>query len=273
MFDVQIKRMHEYKRQLLNVLHVVTLYNRILQNPGDHVVPRTVIFGGKAAPGYAMAKLIIKLITAVADVVNHDPIVAGRLRVVFLPNYNVSSAQRLFPASDLSEQISTAGMEASGTGNMKFTLNGALTIGTLDGANVEIREEVGADNFFLFGLTTEQVAACKVVGHNPWFYYDTNPELKRVLDVIASGLFAPETPNLFLPILDSLLVGDPYMVMADYAAYVQCQEHVSRTYEDRDRWVRMAILNTARVGKFSADRTIVEYARDIWRVKPVPVGE
>ncbi len=273
MFDVQIKRMHEYKRQLLNVLHVVTLYNRILQNPGDHVVPRTVIFGGKAAPGYAMAKLIIKLITAVADVVNHDPIVAGRLKVVFLPNYNVSSAQRLFPASDLSEQISTAGMEASGTGNMKFTLNGALTIGTLDGANVEIREEVGADNFFLFGLTTEQVAACKAVGHNPWFYYDTNPELKRVLDVIASGLFAPETPNLFLPILDSLLVGDPYMVMADYAAYVQCQEHVSRTYEDRDRWVRMAILNTARVGKFSADRTIAEYARDIWRVKPVPVGE
>ncbi|WOD41927.1 glycogen/starch/alpha-glucan phosphorylase [Nodosilinea sp. E11] len=273
MFDVQIKRIHEYKRQLMSVLHVVTLYNRMLQNPGDHVVPRTVIFGGKAAPGYAMAKLVVKLINAVADVVNNDPIVAGRLKVVFLPNYNVSSAQRIFPASDLSEQISTAGMEASGTGNMKFALNGALTIGTLDGANVEIREEVGADNFFLFGLTAEQVAACKAVGHNPWFYYDTNPELKRVLDVIASGLFSPENPDLFLPILDSLLVDDPYMVMADYAAYVQCQEHVSRTYEDRDRWVRMAILNTARIGKFSADRTIADYAREIWKVKAVPVGE
>ena len=273
MFDVQIKRIHEYKRQLMNVLHVITLYNRMVQNPGDHVVPRTVIFGGKAAPGYAMAKLVIKLTNAVADVVNNDPIVAGRLKVVFLPNYNVSQAQRLFPASDLSEQISTAGMEASGTGNMKFALNGALTIGTLDGANVEIREEVGADNFFLFGLTAEQVAACKAVGHNPWFYYDTNPELKRVLDVIASGLFSPENPDMFLPILDSLLVDDPYMVMADYAAYVQCQEHVSRTYEDRDRWVRMAILNTARIGKFSADRTIADYAREIWKVKAVPVGE
>ncbi|MGB3202449.1 MAG: glycogen/starch/alpha-glucan phosphorylase, partial [Nodosilinea sp.] len=272
MFDVQIKRIHEYKRQLMNVLHVITLYNRMVQNPGDHVVPRTVIFGGKAAPGYAMAKLVVKLINAVADVVNNDPMVAGRLKVVFLPNYNVSQAQRLFPASDLSEQISTAGMEASGTGNMKFALNGALTVGTLDGANVEIREEVGADNFFLFGLTTEQVAACKAVGHNPWYYYDTNPELKRVLDVIASGLFSPSEPDLFLPILDSLLVDDPYMVMADYAAYVQCQEHVSRTYEDRDRWIRMAILNTARIGKFSADRTIAEYARDIWKVKAVPVA-
>ncbi|NMF82032.1 glycogen/starch/alpha-glucan phosphorylase [Nodosilinea sp. P-1105] len=272
MFDVQIKRIHEYKRQLLNVLHVITLYNRMVQNPGDHVVPRTVIFGGKAAPGYAMAKLIIKLTTAVADVVNNDPIVAGRLKVVFLPNYNVSAAQRIFPASDLSEQISTAGKEASGTGNMKFALNGALTIGTLDGANVEIREEVGADNFFLFGLTTEQVGACKAVGHNPWHYYDTNPELKRVVDVIASGLFSPEDPNLFLPLLDSLLVDDPYMVMADYAAYIQCQEHVSRCYEDQDRWTRMSILNAARSGKFSADRTIADYARDIWHVKPVPVA-
>ena len=230
MFDVQIKRIHEYKRQLMNILHVITLYNRILQNPNDPVVPRTVIFGGKAAPGYATAKLVIKLITAVADVVNDDPLVAGRLKVVFLPNYNVSEAQRLFPASDLSEQISTAGKEASGTGNMKFALNGALTIGTLDGANVEIREAVGADNFFLFGLTAEQVAACKAVGHNPWFYYDTNPELKRVMDMIASGLFSPSEPDLFLPLLDSLLVDDPFMVMADYAAYIQCQEHVSRTY-------------------------------------------
>ncbi|MGB5972268.1 MAG: glycogen/starch/alpha-glucan phosphorylase [Nodosilinea sp.] len=273
MFDVQIKRIHEYKRQLMNVLHVVTLYNRMVQNPSDHVVPRTVIFGGKAAPGYFMAKLVVRLVNAVADVVNNDPLVAGRLKVVFLPNYNVSQAQRLFPASDLSEQISTAGTEASGTGNMKFALNGALTIGTLDGANVEIREEVGADNFFLFGLTTEQVAASKAAGHNPWHYYDTNPELKRVLDAIASGVFSPGQPDLFLPILDSLLVNDPYMVMADYAAYVQCQEHVSRTYEDRDRWVRMAILNAARIGKFSADRTIAEYARDIWNVKPVPVED
>jgi starch phosphorylase len=273
MFDVQIKRIHEYKRQLMNILHVITLYNRILQNPNDHVVPRTVIFGGKAAPGYATAKLVIKLITAVADVVNNDPIVAGRLKVVFLPNYNVSEAQRLFPASDLSEQISTAGKEASGTGNMKFALNGALTIGTLDGANVEIREAVGADNFFLFGLTAEQVAACKAVGHNPWFYYDTNPELKRVMDMIASGLFSPTEPDLFLPLLDSLLVDDPYMVMADYAAYVQCQEHVSRTYEDQERWTRMSILNAARIGRFSADRTISEYAQQIWHVKPIPVAQ
>ncbi|MGF1568830.1 MAG: glycogen/starch/alpha-glucan phosphorylase [Nodosilinea sp.] len=272
MFDVQVKRIHEYKRQLMNVLHVITLYNRMVQNPGDEVVPRTVIFGGKAAPGYALAKLVIKLTTAVADVVNHDPIVAGRLKVVFLPNYNVSVAQRIFPASDLSEQISTAGKEASGTGNMKFALNGALTIGTLDGANVEIREEVGADNFFLFGLTAEQVAACRAVGHNPWSYYDTNPELKRVLDVIASGLFSPDQPDLFLPLLDSLLVDDTYMVMADYAAYVQCQEHVSHSYQDQERWTRMSILNAARVGKFSADRTIAEYVRDIWRVKAVPVA-
>ena len=273
MFDVQIKRIHEYKRQLMNILHVITLYNRILRNPNDHVVPRTVIFGGKAAPGYATAKLVIKLITAVADVVNNDPIVAGRLKVVFLPNYNVSEAQRLFPASDLSEQISTAGKEASGTGNMKFALNGALTIGTLDGANVEIREAVGADNFFLFGLTAEQVSACKAVGHNPWFYYDTNPELKRVLDMIASGLFSPTEPDLFLPLLDSLLVEDPFMVMADFAAYVQCQEHVSRTYEDQDRWTRMSILNAARIGRFSADRTISEYAQQIWQVKSVSVAQ
>ena len=273
MFDVQIKRIHEYKRQLMNILHVITLYNRILQNPNDQVVPRTVIFGGKAAPGYATAKLVIKLITAVADVVNHDPIVAGRLKVVFLPNYNVSEAQRLFPASDLSEQISTAGKEASGTGNMKFALNGALTIGTLDGANVEIREAVGADNFFLFGLTAEQVMACKAVGHNPWFYYDTNPELKRVLDMIASGLFSPTDPDLFLPLLDSLLVEDPFMVMADFAAYVQCQEHVSRTYEDQDRWTRISILNAARIGRFSADRTISEYAQQIWQVSPILVAQ
>jgi len=273
LFDVQIKRIHEYKRQLLNVLHVITLYNRILRHPDDVMVPRTVIFGGKAAPGYAMAKLVIRLVTAVAGVVNTDPVVAGRLRVLFLPNYNVSYAQRLFPAADLSEQISTAGKEASGTGNMKFALNGALTIGTLDGANVEIREAVGADNFFLFGMTVDQVHTCKSVGYNPWFYYDTNPELKRALDLIASGLFAPEEPNLFMPLLDSLLVDDPFMVLADYAAYIQCQEQVGRTYMDLDRWTTMAILNTARVGQFSSDRTIQQYADEIWRVQPVPVNK
>jgi starch phosphorylase len=273
MFDVQIKRIHEYKRQLLNVLYVITLYNRILQNPELEVVPRTVIFGGKAAPGYAMAKLVIKLITAVADVVNHDPIVGGRLKVVFLPNYNVSIAQRIFPASELSEQISTAGKEASGTGNMKFALNGALTIGTLDGANVEIREEVGAENFFLFGMTAEEVAACKAVGHNPWSYYDSIPELKRVLDVMASGLFSPDNHNLFLPLLDSLLVQDPYMVMADYESYVECQDQVALAYSNQEHWTRMSILNTARVGKFSSDRTIADYARDIWHVSPVPVTD
>jgi starch phosphorylase len=272
LFDVQIKRMHEYKRQLLNVMYVITLYNRILQDPQADIVPRTVIFGGKAAPGYAMAKLTIKLITAVAEVVNHDPLVAGRLKVVFLPNYNVSIAQRIFPASELSEQISTAGKEASGTGNMKFALNGALTIGTLDGANVEIRQEVGADNFFLFGMTAAEVAVCKATGHNPWAYYDTIPELKRVLDMIASGLFSPEDHNLFLPLLDSLLVQDPYMVMADYASYIDCQDRVSQTYRDQEQWTRMSILNTARVGKFSSDRTIAEYAQDIWQVEPVPVA-
>ncbi|HEY9760960.1 MAG TPA: glycogen/starch/alpha-glucan phosphorylase [Trichocoleus sp.] len=270
-FDVQIKRIHEYKRQLLNVLHVITLYNRILQNPNAPIVPRTVIFAGKAAPGYAMAKLVVKLINAVAARVNDDPVVNGRLKVVFLPNYNVSLAQRIFPASDLSEQISTAGMEASGTGNMKFALNGALTIGTLDGANVEIREEVGADNFFLFGLTTEEVAASKAAGYRPWHYYETNPELRRTLDSIASGTFAPESPDLFMPLLDALLVEDPYMVLADYADYIQCQEQVSLTYQNQALWTRMSILNSARAGKFSSDRTIREYAHDIWSVKPIKV--
>ncbi|MBD2258737.1 glycogen/starch/alpha-glucan phosphorylase [Pseudanabaena sp. FACHB-2040] len=272
LFDVQIKRIHEYKRQLMNVLHVITLYKRILQNPNAPVVPRTVIFGGKAAPGYAMAKLVVKLINAVAAVVNDDPVVNGRLKVVFLPNYNVSMAQRIFPASDLSEQISTAGMEASGTGNMKFALNGALTIGTLDGANVEILEEVGADNFFLFGMTVEEVTSCKASGHTPWRYYDTNPELRQVLDLVASGVFSPEAPNLFMPLLDSLLVEDTYMLLADYADYVECQEKVSQAYLDQDHWTRMAILNCARVGKFSSDRTIWEYAREIWNVKPVKVA-
>lgn len=271
LFDVQIKRIHEYKRQLMNVLHVITLYNRIRQHPNASFVPRTVIFGGKAAPGYAIAKLVVKLINAVASVVNQDPVVDGRLKVVFLPNYNVSMAQRIFPAADLSEQISTAGTEASGTGNMKFALNGALTIGTLDGANIEIREEVGAENFFLFGMTAEEVAACKAVGTSSWYYYDSDPELRQALDLIASGVFSPEAPNLFMPLLDSLLVEDNYMVLADYADYIQCQDRVSEAYLDQERWIRMAILNTARIGKFSSDRTILEYASDIWRVKPIKV--
>jgi starch phosphorylase len=272
-FDVQVKRIHEYKRQLLDVLHIVALYNRIKADPSADVLPRTFIFGGKAAPGYAMAKAIIKLINAVGDVVNHDVDVRGRLAVVFLKNYRVSYAERVFPAADLSEQISTAGKEASGTGNMKFALNGALTIGTLDGANVEIREEVGADNFFLFGLTVDEVKALKRRGYNPWEYYRGDRALKAVLDAIGSGTFSPDEPRLFQPIIDSLLNGgDQFMLLADFASYVACQEEVSRVYRDYERWTKMAILNTARVGKFSSDRTIGQYADEIWGVKPVRVG-
>lgn len=270
-FDIQIKRLHEYKRQLLAVLHIVALYNRIKADPSADITPRTFIFGAKAAPGYWMAKQIIKLINSVADVVNGDSDVRGRISVVFMKNYRVSLAERLFPAADLSEQISTAGKEASGTGNMKFTLNGALTIGTLDGANVEIREEVGAENFFLFGLTVEEVKAMKAQGYNPWEFYRSNSELKAVIDAIASGAFSPEDPNLFRPIVDSLLNGgDPYMLLADFDAYVKCQEEVAKLYREPERWTEMAILNMARVGKFSSDRTIQQYADEIWDVKPVP---
>jgi starch phosphorylase len=236
-------------------------------------VPRTYVFAGKAAPGYAMAKWIIKLINSVADVVNHDIDVRGRIRVAFLKNYRVSLAERIFPAADLSEQISTAGKEASGTGNMKFAMNGALTIGTLDGANVEIREEVGADNFFLFGLTVEQVKELKRRGYDPWEYYRQDRELKAVIDAIAAGTFSPGQPRLFQPIVDSLLNGgDPYLVLADFASYVAAQEEVSRAYRDPERWTRMAILNVARMAKFSSDRTIREYADEIWKVRPVKVG-
>jgi len=273
LFDVQVKRLHEYKRQLLSVMHVVALYNRIKANPNLELVPRTFIFGAKAAPGYAMAKAIIKLINSVADIVNHDVDVRGRLAVVFLKNYRVSLAERIFPAADLSEQISTAGKEASGTGNMKFALNGALTIGTLDGANVEIREEVGAENFFLFGLTVEQVHELKKRGYNPWEYYRGNRELKGVIDAIASGVFSPGEPRLFQPIVDSLLNGgDQYMLLADFASYIACQEEVSRVYRDQEKWSKMAIINVARSGKFSSDRTIEQYADEIWKVKPVRVG-
>nr|WP_217651855.1 glycogen/starch/alpha-glucan phosphorylase [Hydrococcus rivularis] len=271
LFDVQVKRIHEYKRQHLAVLHVISLYNHIKQNPNIDILPRTFIFGGKAAPGYFMAKLIIKLINSVAEVVNKDPDVRGRLKVVFLPNFSVSLGQRIYPAADLSEQISTAGKEASGTGNMKFAMNGALTIGTLDGANIEIRQEAGPENFFLFGLTAEQVYALKSDGYNPMHYYENNADLKAVIDRIANGYFSHGDRELFKPIVDSLLYEDQYMLLADYQAYIDCQEQVSQAYRDRENWTRMSILNAARMGKFSSDRTIWEYCKEIWDVKPVRI--
>ena len=267
LFDVQIKRIHEYKRQLLNVLHVITLYNRIRSGQAKDMTPRTIIFGGKAAPGYWMAKLIIRLINDVAAIVNDDPAVGDKLKVVFYPNYEVSAAELLFPGSDLSEQISTAGTEASGTGNMKMALNGALTIGTLDGANVEIKEEVGDENIFIFGLTTDEVAAIKANGYNPWDYYHANPELKQVLDMIAGGFFSVEEPDRYQAIFDNLMhKGDHYLLLADYASYIETQEAVSALYQNQEEWTRRAILNVARVGKFSSDRTIGEYAKNIWKV-------
>jgi len=270
-FDVLVKRIHEYKRQHLSVLHIITLYNRIKENPNLEIVPRTFIFGGKSAPGYFMAKLIIKLINAVGDIVNRDPDVRGRLKVVFLPNFNVSLGQRIYPAADLSEQISTAGKEASGTGNMKFAMNGALTIGTLDGANIEIREEAGNENFFLFGLTTEEVYAMKAKGYNPREFYEKNPELKAVIDRISNGYFSQNEPDLFDPIINSLLESDPYMLLADYSSYVECQEKVSKAYLDQEKWTEMSILNSVRMGKFSSDRTIREYCKEIWSVEPMIV--
>ncbi|MCL2154375.1 MAG: glycogen/starch/alpha-glucan phosphorylase [Leptospirales bacterium] len=272
MFDVHVKRLHEYKRQLLNALHVITLYNRILDNPGEDFTPRTIIFAGKAAPGYYMAKLIIKLINSISDVVNNDKQVGDRLKVVFLRNYAVSNAEKIIPAADLSEQISTAGTEASGTGNMKFALNGAITIGTLDGANIEIKEEVGDDNIFIFGLDAAGVANLKQSGYNPFNYYNNNQELNRVINQIQNGFFSKDNPDLFRPIVDSLLYqGDTYMLLADYESYIQCQERVSQTYRDKKTWAKMSIMNTAKMGKFSTDRTIQEYADDIWKLKPVSV--
>jgi starch phosphorylase len=272
LFDVQVKRIHEYKRQHLALLYVVTLYNRIKQNPHTDILPRTFIFGGKAAPGYFMAKLIIKLINAVADVVNKDPDVRGRLKVVFLPNFNVSLGQKIYPAADLSEQISTAGKEASGTGNMKFAMNGALTIGTLDGANIEIREEAGAENFFLFGLTAEEVYRLKADGYDAIQYYQNNRELKGVIDRIKSGYFSYSDRDLFKPIIDSLLHDDQYVLLADYQAYVDCQDQVSKAYQNQDSWTQMSILNALRMAKFSSDRTIGEYCQEIWQVKPVRIN-
>jgi starch phosphorylase len=271
LFDVQIKRIHEYKRQLLNVLHVVTRYNRIREGRAENPVPRTVIFAGKAAPGYALAKLIIKLIHSVGDVVNNDPKVGDALKVVFLPDYNVSNAEKIIPACDLSEQISTAGTEASGTGNMKLGLNGALTIGTLDGANIEMKEEVGDENIFIFGLTAGEAAALRARGYNPWDIYNSHAELRQTLDMIGGGFFSPDEPGRFRPVFDALTgYGDRFLLLADYEAYMACQDRVDALYRDPEEWSRKAILNVAGMGKFSSDRTIFEYAERIWGVKSMP---
>jgi starch phosphorylase len=272
MFDVLVKRLHEYKRQHLQVLHIVSLYHGIKSNPALRLQPRTFIFGGKAAPGYVLAKLMIKLITSVGEVVNRDPDVKDRLKVVFLPNFNVTIGQRVYPAADLSEQISTAGKEASGTGNMKFQMNGALTVGTLDGANIEIREEVGADNFFLFGLNAAEVYALKAQGYRPMVYYNANQGLREAIDLIRSGVFSRGDTELFRPLIEGLLNQDPYLLLADFQSYIETQAKVSEAYMDTERWTRMSILNTARSGKFSSDRTIREYCADIWGVKPVPIS-
>ena len=272
LFDIQVKRIHEYKRQHLNVLHIVTLYLRLKQNPTLDFPPRAFIFGGKAAPGYFIAKRIIKLINAVAETVNNDPTVNERFKVAFVPNFNVKSAHLIYPAADLSEQISTAGKEASGTGNMKFMLNGALTIGTLDGANVEMREEVGADNFFLFGLTAAEVQRVQRDGYRPEACIEANAELAAVLDLIASGYFSQGDAEVFRSLVDNLRTADPFLVLADYAPYVACQERVSAAWKETVRWQRMSILNVARGGKFSSDRAIREYCEEIWDVRPVSVS-
>ena len=272
-FDVMAKRLHAYKRQHLKALHIITLYQRIKANPDADIVPRTFIFAAKAAPGYRRAKLIIKLINNIAEVVNSDPDLAGRLKVVFLPNFDVTLAEKIYPAADISEQISLAGKEASGTGNMKFALNGALTTGTLDGANIEIRELVGPDNFFLFGLTTDEVFALKKSGYNPRDYYEGNPELRRAIDAIADGTFSEGDSQLFRPIIDELLERDKYMLLADYASYMECQTLASQAYRDPERWTRMSILNSARSGFFSSDRAIRQYCKEIWQVDPLEVSK
>jgi glycogen phosphorylase len=271
MFDVQVKRIHEYKRQHLNILHIITLYNRIKANPNIDITPRLFVFGGKAAPSYFMAKRIIKLITSVAEVVNNETAVRDRLKVIFIPNYNVKIGHIVYPMTDLSEQISLAGKEASGTGNMKFSMNGALTIGTLDGANVEIREEVGAENFFLFGLNVDEVMARQASGYRPMDIYQKNEELKRAIDQIGSGHFSGGDRELFRPIVDSLLHSDPYMLLADYQDYIDCQDRVGTAFQDQTNWTRMSILNAARMGKFSSDRSIRDYSEKIWDVRPFPI--
>jgi len=270
-FDVLVKRLHEYKRQHLQVLHILTLYKRIQRNPDAEVTPRTFLFGGKAAPGYRMAKLIIKLIHSVGEAINSDPLVRGRLKVVFLPDYNVKLGQRVYPAADLSEQISLAGKEASGTGNMKFAMNGALTIGTLDGANIEIREEVGEQNFFLFGLTAPEVETRRREGYRPQAIFENNEALREVLVSLADGEFSRGDQGLFGSLVNSLLNSDEYMLLADYQAYIDCQDRVSAAYKDQEEWTRMSILNVARIGKFSSDRSIREYCAEIWKSWPVKI--
>jgi starch phosphorylase len=269
LFDIQVKRIHEYKRQHLNLLHIIALYLRLKQQPEASIQPRTFIFGGKAAPGYMMAKLIIRLVHGVAEVINRDPDVKGQLQVVFVPNFNVQSAQRIYPAADLSEQISTAGKEASGTGNMKFAMNGALTIGTLDGANVEIHQMVGAENFFIFGLTAGEVRDLKARGYHPRSYYETNPILKSVIDAISRGVFSRGEVELFKPVIDDLLTRDEYLLFADFQAYLESQQRVSEAFQDREDWLRKSILNVSRVGYFSSDRAVREYCELIWKAKPL----
>ena len=271
LFDIQVKRLHEYKRQHLSVLQIVDVYRRVVENPRLDIAPRTFIFGGKAAPGYWAAKLIIKLINSVADVVNNDSRVRGLIKVVFLPNFNVSFGHVTYPAAELSEQISTAGKEASGTGNMKFTMNGALTIGTLDGANVEIRDAVGPENFFLFGLTVEEVEALQAGGYRPADWIARNARLAAALDLIGSGHFSPGQPDLFRPLVEGIVHHDPYLLCADFQSYVDSHGDVDLAYRDVEAWTRMSILNSARSGQFSSDRTIGEYAREIWRVEAVPI--
>ena len=273
LFDIQVKRIHEYKRQHLNLLHILTLYLRLKQNPDLDIPARTFLFGGKAAPAYQTAKFMIKLITSAGELINRDPEVGGRLKVVFFPDFNVKNAQSIYPAADLSEQISTAGMEASGTGNMKFALNGALTIGTLDGANIEIRQAVGAENFFLFGLKAEQVREIRQRGYQPRAIYEQNAELRGVIDLITSGALSKSDSNLFRPLVENLLGPDPFMLLADYPDYIACQEQVSKLWDRPTAWNRMSILNVARMGYFSSDRSIREYCEKIWQVKPVPVND
>jgi len=272
MIDVQVKRIHEYKRQLLFALFMIAKYIELKEDPSSRIVPRTCIVGGKAAPGYDRAKLIIKFINSIAEIVNSDSTVSSYLRVLFLPNYRVSLAEKLIPAADLSEQISTAGKEASGTGNMKFALNGAVTIGTLDGANVEILEEVGEDNIFIFGLTEKEVSSLKNNGYDPNEYIKKSPVLQKVMNLIGTNFFCPDEPDLFRPIYDELVNNDEYFLMADFDAYLAAQTAVEKAYIDKSLWTRMSILNVARCGKFSSDRTIVEYAKDIWDIEPMPIS-
>jgi len=271
LFDVQVKRIHEYKRQHLNILHVVALYCRLKSDSGFDMPPRTFVFGGKAAPGYYLAKLIIKFINSVAEVVNRDSQVRDRLKVLFVPNLNVTNGQRIYPAADLSEQISTAGKEASGTGNMKFCMNGALTIGTLDGANIEIMNEVGRENFFVFGLSAPEVYAAREQGYRPADYYERNPLLREAIDLIREGFFTRGDTNLFRPLLEGLMRHDPFFVLADFQSYLDCQTEVGLAYQDTARWTRMSILNVARSGKFSSDRSVGEYVEEIWRASRVPI--